>query len=75
MKKTILITGATDGIGRATALALAKMGHAVILHGRNAKKLDDLKAEIGANASLVQADMADLSQVAKMAQDLSLIHI
>ncbi len=70
MKKTILITGATDGIGRATALALAKMGHAVILHGRNAKKLDDLKVEIGANASLVQADMADLSQVAKMAQDL-----
>jgi NAD(P)-dependent dehydrogenase (short-subunit alcohol dehydrogenase family) len=33
--KAILVTGSTDGIGRATAIALARMGHRVIVHGRD----------------------------------------
>lgn len=70
MTKMILITGATDGLGRATAVALAKPGHNIIAHGRNAQKLEQLKAEIGATLSTVQADMSDLSQVAQMARDL-----
>lgn len=70
MTKKILITGATDGLGRATAIALANQGHTIVAHGRNAQKLADLKAEIGANLSTVQADMSDLSQVAHMARDL-----
>lgn len=70
MTNTILITGATDGLGRATAIALANQGHTVIAHGRNAEKLADLKAEIGANLTTLQADMSDLSQVAQMARDL-----
>ncbi|WP_114011748.1 SDR family NAD(P)-dependent oxidoreductase [Cohaesibacter intestini] len=70
MTKTILITGATDGLGRATAVALAKQGHNIIAHGRNAEKLDKLKAEIGATLSTVQADMSDLSHVAQMGRDL-----
>ena len=36
---TFLVTGATDGIGKATALALARQGASVIIHGRNAAKL------------------------------------
>ncbi|UWR26889.1 SDR family NAD(P)-dependent oxidoreductase [Sulfitobacter sp. S223] len=74
MTKTILITGATDGLGRATALALANQGHKIIAHGRNAQKLDELKAEIGANLSTVQADMSDLAQVAQMSRDLTKVH-
>lgn len=71
MTKTILITGATDGLGRATAIALARQGHNIIAHGRNAQKLEQLKAEIGPSLLTVQADMSNLSQVAQMGRDLT----
>jgi short-subunit dehydrogenase len=45
--KTILITGATAGIGRFTALHLAKLGHHVIASGRKVDELEKLKAEAG----------------------------
>ena len=74
MTKIILITGGTDGLGRETARALAALGHNVVAHGRNAQKLEQLKAEIGAHLTTVQADMSDLSQVAQMARDLIKTH-
>ena len=39
-KKTILITGATDGIGKALAIEFSKLGANIILLGRNSSKLD-----------------------------------
>jgi NAD(P)-dependent dehydrogenase (short-subunit alcohol dehydrogenase family) len=42
--KTALITGATSGIGRATALALADRGARVLLTGRNEQRAADLTA-------------------------------
>ncbi len=46
--RVILITGATDGIGRALALHTAELGAQVILHGRSTKKLEAVYDEIEA---------------------------
>jgi NADP-dependent 3-hydroxy acid dehydrogenase YdfG/Flp pilus assembly protein TadD len=43
--KTVLITGATSGIGRATAQLFAEHGHRVIITGRRMERLEELKAE------------------------------
>jgi NAD(P)-dependent dehydrogenase (short-subunit alcohol dehydrogenase family) len=70
---TYLITGATDGIGKATAQALAERGARVIVHGRNPGKLEatleQLRAATG-NESLraVLADFSSLEQVAALGQ-------
>lgn len=74
-EKTILVTGATDGIGKATALALTQRGARVIVHGRSAAKVAQVKAEIAQTVSNAQietavADFAALAQVQALAQDL-----
>src|ERR1700677_39424 len=65
---TILITGATDGLGRALADGLAAEGAQLILHGRSREKLERAAAEIarergGGAPVIVVADLADLKQV------------
>jgi 3-oxoacyl-[acyl-carrier protein] reductase len=60
--KTALVTGASKGIGRATALALAKAGaHVVVHYGRSAQEAGSLVAEIqtiGGRADAISADLA-----------------
>lgn len=43
--KVALITGASSGIGRATAILFSKLGSSLILNGRNEEKLDDTIVE------------------------------
>lgn len=68
---TILITGATDGIGKAAALKLAKEGHHLLLHGRNEEKGKALMQEIASRTGNEQldfylADFTSLKQIADM---------
>jgi hypothetical protein len=46
MKKTILVTGATAGFGKATAIRFAKEGYNVIITGRRKERLDDLEKDL-----------------------------
>lgn len=64
MKKTILITGSTDGIGLATAKSLLQLGHTVLIHGRSDKKLSAVKEQllVIADAQNIYTYKADLSR-------------
>ena len=61
--KTILITGATSGIGRATANVFAENGYRLILTGRRLERLEGLKAdfekEYGSNVQVLNFDVRD----------------
>ena len=63
--KTILVTGATSGIGRATAIACAELGAHVIAVGRNQERLNELKNECLTSEGhlFVQCDLIDDEQV------------
>ncbi len=70
--KTILITGATDGLGLETAKALHSLGHTVLLHGRNPKKLERTQAMLGSgNVEAYVADLSVLSEVASLADAIA----
>ncbi len=76
MNKTILITGSTDGIGKLAAIKLAKDGHEIYLHGRNAQKLDTVISEIKTQTNNPQikgfvADFSDLAAVQQMAAQVN----
>lgn len=68
--KVSLVTGATSGIGKEAATQLARLGHQVILTGRNAAKVRAAQAELAAMGLTVDAftvDIADATQVAQLA--------
>ncbi len=73
--KIILITGATSGIGKAAALALAKQGAHLILHGREGRKANATKQEIVSQTGntavdVVLADLSLLAETRRLAKEL-----
>ena len=72
--KICLVTGATAGIGRITATALAAHGSELVIHGRNQEKaeitVNQIKAETGNDqVSYLLADFSDLDQVRNLAAE------
>ena len=73
-----LVTGATSGIGRAVALALARDGAEVLVHGRDAARGAQTVQEItaaGGKASFVSADLSDPADVQGLADDVGEVDI
>src|SRR5262245_55707863 len=69
--RTALVTGATDGVGRVVARALAEQDWRVLAHGRDQARGDALVAEItkaGGNALFLRADLASLAEVRRLAE-------
>src|SRR5438105_13597451 len=72
------VTGATSGIGRAVALALARAGAEVLVHGRDAARGAETVKEIagaGGKASFVAADLANAADVQRLASDVGDVDI
>jgi NAD(P)-dependent dehydrogenase (short-subunit alcohol dehydrogenase family) len=71
--KVVLITGASSGIGRATAVKVADAGATVLLVARSLEKLEETKAEIeaaGGVAHIHRCDMADVEDIERMAEEV-----
>ncbi|MFI9156296.1 SDR family NAD(P)-dependent oxidoreductase [Kitasatospora aureofaciens] len=73
--RTVLVTGATDGLGRALAHRLAGEGDTVLLHGRDQGRLDRTAQEIAEAQGTERpvtllADLADLAQVRALAAEV-----
>jgi NAD(P)-dependent dehydrogenase (short-subunit alcohol dehydrogenase family) len=75
-RQTILVTGATDGLGRALAGDLAARGATVLLHGRSAERLEETRRELGqatGNDRLrtYLADLSSLREVRRLGSEVA----
>ncbi|MBT1174687.1 SDR family NAD(P)-dependent oxidoreductase [Bifidobacterium sp. LC6] len=74
--KVILVTGASSGIGKQTALALAVQGYTVIMHGRNPKKTQEVRDWVeqrtgNRNVYAHVADLSLMSEVVRFAKEIT----
>ncbi|GAA1842264.1 SDR family NAD(P)-dependent oxidoreductase [Actinomadura bangladeshensis] len=73
-QQTILITGATDGLGRALAAQLAAEGATVLVHGRDDQRGKATLQEIGGRASWYRADLSSLAETRALAEAVRADH-
>ncbi len=72
-KKTAVVTGASSGIGAASARALASEGFRVVCAARRIDRIEELAREIGGDA--VGLDVTDAASVAALAAGLDVVHV
>jgi NAD(P)-dependent dehydrogenase (short-subunit alcohol dehydrogenase family) len=76
--RTALVTGATSGIGRATAIQLAREGAEVIVHGRDPERGEQVVADIaqeGAKARFIAADLSDPAEIRRLADEAGAVDV
>ena len=72
--KTILVTGASSGIGRATAIECSKLGASVILVARNEERLKSVMGELeGEGHSYISCDLSSSERISEMVDHLPLL--
>jgi len=74
--KTILVTGASSGIGKATALACAEMGASVILTARNHERLQQTKSRLAnpeLNHGIIMADLTNQDELDNLVKEVPLL--
>ncbi|MCL2218656.1 MAG: SDR family oxidoreductase [Chitinispirillia bacterium] len=73
--KTILVTGASSGIGRAIAIECSKMDARVIITGRNEERLHKVYTELnGTENQYITADLTNNGEVAALVDSIPIIH-
>jgi NAD(P)-dependent dehydrogenase (short-subunit alcohol dehydrogenase family) len=75
--KVVLITGASSGIGKATAIKVADAGATVLLVARSVDKLEETKREIedaGGVAHIHRCDLAEMEDIERMAEEVLAYH-
>jgi NAD(P)-dependent dehydrogenase (short-subunit alcohol dehydrogenase family) len=72
--KTVLITGSTDGLGKAVATKLADMGALILVHGRNEERgtalVETIRKNTSGCAKFYRADLASLAEVRRLAETI-----
>ena len=68
--QVVLITGATDGLGRALARAADAAGATVLVHGRSEERIADTLGELSDRARSYRADLASLAEVKRLADEV-----
>ena len=68
--RVVLITGATDGLGRGLAAEAARAGATVLVHGRSMERIDTTLGELPGEARAYRADLASLDQVRRLAAEV-----
>ncbi len=70
MEKIAIVVGASDGIGKQTAIELSKIGYTVVAIGRNKEKLGQLEKQLSGRFETIQADMSLLSTTTQVATQI-----
>ena len=73
--KIAVVTGATKGIGRSTAIAMHQVGATIIAFGRNRNDLRSLKKKLKVRIKCIECDVNDYKKISKIIKNLNRIDI